>query len=440
MLEIYKNFFDELNDSKISYCVYKSLNHLDEDLNGERGDIDILLDEKDIIRFDIIALNNNFFKVQKRDKPYYYMGIDKLTHKFVMLDVNTKIQFGPKPYKPYNFNVEIDKFAFRTELERVRVIDSKDYIPLMFIMRVTSLSEKDDDLKELQELILLHNITNSYMSKILIERFSLQWEIISEHILKSQNWQELKNRYLTSVVKSVEINSKLDFKQKYKFIIGKVKGIQRRLKFPSYQIRDKGFLVAFVGVDGAGKSSTVEYIQNLDFFKYTGIKRIYFGNNEYWIPGLTLLLKKEFNNKFVKFFLRTLSLVDRQFRVLIAWYYMFNGNIVLADRYIYDDEIGRETKKKETQRTSFLKKIYRKVFEVKMIIKPDLTIFLDVSPEVAYDRKQDYSFETMLNVNKSYKDYMYEVINVKIINADQQQQIIYKEVVKMIQELDKKSV
>ena len=58
------------------------------------------------------------------------------------------------------------------------------------------------------------------------------------------------------------------------------------MKYPSNKIRNRGFLVAFVGVDGAGKSSTVEYIENLEFFKNTGIKRVYFGNNEYWIPGL----------------------------------------------------------------------------------------------------------------------------------------------------------
>lgn len=66
MLEIYKNLFDQLNDNKIAYCVYKSLNHIDEDLKGERGDVDILLNENDIDSFDSIAFNNNFFKVQKK--------------------------------------------------------------------------------------------------------------------------------------------------------------------------------------------------------------------------------------------------------------------------------------------------------------------------------------------------------------------------------------
>ena len=62
MLEIYKNLFDQLNNSKIAYSVYKSLNHLDEDLNGIRGDIDILLNEKELSGFpgnSLFGLNPN---------------------------------------------------------------------------------------------------------------------------------------------------------------------------------------------------------------------------------------------------------------------------------------------------------------------------------------------------------------------------------------------
>lgn len=437
MLEIYKNLFDQLNDNKIAYCVYKGLNHIDEDLKGERGDVDILLNENDIDSFDSIALNNNFFKVQKKDKPYYYMGIDKITHKFVMLDVNIQIQFGPKPYKPYSFFIEVDKISSRIEYDRVKVLDLVDYVPLMFIMRVASLSEREQDLIELQELIKVHKIENSYILSILKEKFSLDWNIVSQDILKSRSWQELKEKYLVIVIKHANKNNELSFKQKYKFFFGKIKGIQRKLKFPAYKIRNKGFLVAFVGVDGAGKSSTVEYIQNLEFFKNTGIKKVYFGNNEYWIPGLQILLKKEVKNKFLKLLLGTLSLIDRQLRIFIALYYMQLGNIVLADRYIYDDEIGRIQNKENNDKKPLIKRIYQKIFGVRMLKKPELTIFLDVSPEVAYSRKQDYSFEKMLEVNKDYKDYMYKVDGVKIVNADQSQERIYSEIINFILDLEK---
>jgi thymidylate kinase len=184
-------------------------------------------------------------------------------------------------------------------------------------------------------------------------------------------------------------------------------------------------------VDGSGKSSTIDYIQNLNFFQYTGVKRIYFGNNEYWIPGLEWILSKNINNKWIRLFFSTLGLIDRQLRILIALYYMRCGNLVLADRYMYDDEIGKEYHK------NFLKKIYYKLFSVKMFIKPDKIIFLDVNPEIAYTRKQDYSYEKMLVVNQAYKEYMYKVEGVKIINADKAQSEVCQEVINLLLDLDK---
>jgi hypothetical protein len=50
-----------------------------------------------------------------------------------------------------------------------------------------------------------------------------------------------------------------------------------------------------------------------------------------------------------------------------------------------------------------------------MLIKPDVVIFMDASPEVAYQRKQNYEFDHMLKANKAYKEYMHEVEGVKVI-------------------------
>ena len=117
-----------------------------------------------------------------------------------------------------------------------------------------------------------------------------------------------------------------------------------------------------------------------------------------------------------------------------------NGQLqmsVLENDDIYDDEIGRIQNKEKSNKKPLIKRIYQKIFGVKMWKKPELTIFLDVSPEVAYSRKQDYSFEKMLEVNKDYKDYMYKVYGVKIVNADQNQEKIYSEIIKFILGLKK---
>ena len=106
------------------------LNHLEEDLNGERGDIDILIDKNDLDFLTKIIEQYNFFIDLSSNGPFYYMGIDKDTHKFIMLDVNTKIQFGPKPYKPYSFLFTSNELDIITD--GVKILNKNDYIPLMF--------------------------------------------------------------------------------------------------------------------------------------------------------------------------------------------------------------------------------------------------------------------------------------------------------------------
>ena len=52
--------------------------------------------------------------------------------------------------------------------------------------------------------------------------------------------------------------------------------------------------------------------------------------------------------------------------------------------------------------------------------------------QMATQRKQDYEFDHMLKANKAYKEYMHEVEGVKVIDCDQPQDVVLKQVVKVI--------
>ena len=437
MLEIYQQLFTKLHQNKVDYIIYKGLDHLAEDLNGNRGDIDILINDNAINSFDNTLCSSNLKKVFKNTFPFYYFGLDYQTNKFVMVDIDNKIRLGGKPYKPYYYFISIDKLKkeFR---DNVWVLDNQDYIPLMFFQRVTTLAPKLDHLVELQKLLVDQNeINNGYICTILESILSTPWDSIEEAILNAQGWQELQKKYKNEILKNVQIDYKLFYKQKFQRFVYLMERIKTKIfKTPPYRIRKQGHLVTFIGVDGAGKSSTVDYILNLDYFKYTGIKRIYFGNNEYWIPGVVWGLNNT-KNRWLKMFFALLAHADRSLRSVKAYYYIKRGYIVVADRFYYDDFIGREMRKENIKPTkSILKKIYRKIFEPRVWIEPDLTIFLDVSPDVAYRRKQDFSYEMMLEVNKAYKTYMSNVNNIVIIDADDNQEYIYNKVVSHMLKLD----
>lgn len=431
MLGIYADLFGELRDQDIGYCAYKSLNHLAADLDGVRGDLDLLVAERDLTRFQAIAQQVGFFCASAQE-PYYYVGLDLTTQRFVMLDVCTSINFGPKPCKPYRLVLDFD--ALQLERGVVNTLSLVDYFPLMFYLRVTSASERPEDLQELKDGVATLCGNGAVLNKVQ-EKVGRSWAEISEAILNASDWTVLKNKYCAQVI------ARLDgLRPPYRvrgsaFLYKSVKVAKRILGIPPYRIRRMGHLVAFVGVDGAGKTSTIDYLQQLEYFRYTGVKRIYFGNNEYTLPGLNWLMAVEWKHYPMRLLLSTLGLVDRQLRIFIALYYMLLGNVVLADRYYHDDEIGRLQQRDVS--LSLLKRIYKKIFFPKMLKRPDLSIFLDVSPEVAYQRKQDYSFDIMLEQNKLYKDYMYAQPQVFIANADAPQHIVYASVIAAINSLDR---
>ncbi len=436
MLKIYKELFNDLNSKNINYCIYKGLNHLNEDLNGDRGDIDILIDENDIAKFEAVSKSQGFYRFDFfGNRPLFYFKLDMYTHKLLQLDIDYFIRLGNRPNMEFYMPVEFKKLKL-SKYKNINVLAKDDYLPLMFLMRLISNKGTQQNFTELKEQLKTTSIKESYMTNLLNKKFGISWKNIENDILKNSSWASLSN-YKKNILTKTFVDSKLKLMKKFKYYFRIKLKLKSILEIPKFRIRDKGHLIAFIGVDGAGKSSTVDYIENLDYFKYTGIKRIYFGNNEYWIPGLTKLLQKGLKNRILTVALGTLALIDRQLRVLIALYYMYQGNIVLADRYIYDDEIGRERNKEEFEKKSLIKKIYHKIFAVRMLRKPDLTIFLDVSPDVAYTRKQDYSYETMLKVNEEYKNYMSQVEDVLIVNADNSQEKIYNDIIQAIIELDK---
>ena len=184
----------------------------------------------------------------------------------------------------------------------------------------------------------------------------------------------------------------------------------------------RGMFVVFQGVDGSGKSSCIDFVENQLYFKYSGIKSIYFGNNNYTMPLLNSFLKIKFKWKIINVIKYILVTIDRQLRLLKVIYYKRRGFLVLGDRYFYDDLIYSKYNPGSPS-SLFIIKFVRKILRKRIIIKPDILFFMDVSPEVAYGRKQDYSFEKMKKFNANYKEFFNNLknVNIKKINADDEQ-------------------
>ena len=425
MLEVYKKLFDEFDKRSVDYVVYKGLDHLADDLNGERGDIDILTG--DIKKIENILLFQNWIKVLKNYYPKYFFYLHE--KKNLMLDIENRIKIGEKPYKPYFIEIDISRLKI-TNFGNVKILSYEDYIPLMFLLRVTE-SHKKENLDKFRSLFR-NSVVDGYIKEVVENLTEVKWDEIEKDIIETSSWQELQNKYKAIILKNTKVDKRSLIAQQFKWIIEKYKIIQKRImKTPPYRIRKKGYLVAFIGNDGAGKSSMIEAILRNDYFQCTGTKMIYFGNNQYVLPCLNQFMKKGYSNKIINLTLAVLASFDKKIRAIIAYYYIYQGYIVLADRYVYDDLMSLYFNSRIYTK-NVLKKLYRYIVEPRMILRPEITFFLDVEPEIAYARKQDYDFEIVKqNINR-YREFMSKFYEVVKIDANQSQDNVLNEIMKRL--------
>lgn len=443
MLNIYKSLFEELNKTTCVYCVYKSLNFLDQDLLGLRGDLDIIVQESDISRFIDVAEKVGFRRgKQYAGFPQYYVARDPESGRFVMIDLDICVRFGAKPVRPYRLHPDWSKIGI-DYMDGVPVLSKVDYIPLMLLTRVTSSSPKEVDFFEIADSLKAGAGTNWLASSFgaMAAEIKHKGRSLIDSVQLHNGWSGLQEEFRSKTIDSLaggqSMASSKVIVPSIRYGLSRLSYIVRRVfGCPAYRVRKRGLMVAFVGVDGAGKSSTVDTVLADHFYQVSGIKRIYFGSNEFWIPGALRLNTLLNDIPGIKYLPRFLLLLDRQLRVLRALYFCFMGNMVVCDRYYYDDIVMRRLATEGAGDQSAGAQFFDKVkafFRPRMLLRPYLTLYLDVSPEVAYARKQDYSFDVMLRTNAMYKKVMATYDEVVFIDADQPEKDVHRMVFEQLQ-------
>lgn len=410
MLKILKNTFNELYTNKINYCLFKEFENPEVSFLGEIDDIDILVCKDDFKKFEKIVKKHGFYIANLKifnDGIFYYIGYDFDTMKYIILHVYTKLRIGNKKYKEYHYKYEHlilkqkkynKKFCFY-------YIDQENE----FLLLITRLSMKkkikEDDKNRLKYLLEQLKDKKKYDNTISNILFAKSYKFIINFFVENELNDSLKilNKYFRKN-KSKQIIPML-FR-----IINESKNlifvyIKHKLKIPKYKIRTFGNLFALQGIDGAGKSTQLDIISGNNFLKLTGIKTIYGGNNQYWWPFLHKRLvffasKQDLFSKFYKKWLSILTIFDRRLRLVKAYLYIIRGYDVVFDRYFYDDLTSIIKLKLEGKKISLVGKIFRN----HIIKKPKITFFLSLTAEEAYKRKQDYSFDKVQLMIKSYNE------------------------------------
>jgi len=392
--EIYKflsNFFENLNDNHITYCVLRNYFSLPYDTKG--SDIDILV-YKDHFQL---------FRKILEETTHKYNG------KFIFkLNAERVLSLGIFFYTIKPFGIKFDIFSSYAGTNGCDILPAKIFFEnsqlhnniyvannnnAAILSLVKEIIGTGDTRKNyLQEAITAYKENESYYKKILTEFWGLStYEEIFEPLLtgKKQKFDILKKQLKWKCLKRGITNAPL--KYIYSRIIDVILKIHRFVK-------PLGYSVAFIGTDGSGKSTIIEEIRPpLESALHSKIKYEHMRPN--LLPSLASLLKGQkhehgkqvtdphgskpsgFIGSFLRLFYYSLDYI------LGYWLKVYPDKVrkpclYVFDRYFYDFMIDPAR-----SRIALPKMI---VTLIKQIIpEPDLVLCLGADPEVIHDRKPE---------------------------------------------------
>jgi thymidylate kinase len=207
-------------------------------------------------------------------------------------------------------------------------------------------------------------------------------------------------------------------------------------------LANRGLVVAFVGIDGSGKSSAIERV-NKKISEHFDVQTISLGSGVSGASWYRKLAFKVFGTK-AKFKSHVKNRSSKNAVKKYPWYYTLwlmiclydkknavlkgvqaarSGSIVLCDRWL-QTEIENFTDSprinKKSAITYLTKKLYnleQEVFSLTKVHKPDLIFRFDVSPENSVLRKpNDLTLEQAIHASQKIKDIVWG--GVKVISID----------------------
>lgn len=450
MLELCRQLFERFAASGIRYCHWKSCAHIAAGLDGDT-DLDVLVDRGQHRMINEILFSCGFQRFETREYLKYvsiedFIGIDKQSNKLVHIHLHYELRLGKRHIKEYHLPFEklaLDHSIVDTSTG-IYVIDPCLEIVLLLLRYVIKGGHGR-----------LFGVQDSVLSKEYLDEFSWLCERIS---LDRVSWfagQLFGNRYASAVVDFIHHSGDIDsFRRLRKATIEVVRdyatmsGFSQRVghtlgcfKILYNYVRLKklhrpipyrrvsplgGRVIAFIGVDGSGKSTLVREVerwlgQKIDIYP------LYFGSGHgrgslirYPLVVLSYLAKRagrigsrasggekltsrwvgktsRLYRLFMPIWAVTLALEKRD-KFIRLWSARSKGMVVVCDRYPQTDVPGFSDGPLLHQWIGSTSVVKRRVAEWEYSIyglcrvyRPDLVVRLRVPEEVSRERKPDTS-------------------------------------------------
>ena len=392
------NFFNSLNNNSVRYCVLRNYKTLPETLNG--SDLDILIDINDVNKFytllDEVLINSNAKIITKYGKltpRICIAGISNNNLFGLQLDVHE----GILPYKIFEM-FSADFLLSRVKVHNnIFVANNNDSDLIAFLKEILNNSIcKKKYFNSVKRVLQEENIYKNSLLSIYGEEFVNMLDKTMNSEYNEENIKKLsklaKNNIINNITKRVQVI---------------FSSLGRSYRF----INTPGFTIAFLGTDGAGKSTIIDNITPaLNEAVHNSLHYEHMRPN--FIPNISQLFSKKkytgpttnphaakpsgFLGSLFRLFYYTL---DYTFGYFIKIYpqNVKKSSIWFFDRYYYDYLIDPKR-----ARINLPQWIIKAVSYI--IPKPDVIICLGANPDVIFKRKPELPLtEIKIQVKKLKK-------------------------------------
>ena len=456
MLESIRRTFAALDEKGIQYCHWKSNEHLLPALEGDT-DLDVVFLPEQRSEIDIVLNSCGLKRFRATPLMQYngiedYIGLDVNTAKIWHLHTHYRLTFGESHLKGYTVDYwgrelikerilsEFSVYTSRAEDELV-LLFSRIAMKLRF--RDTFRNVSEDDLKETR--YLLERVDKESLrsrSIVLIgEKATEEFlRLVGADIKKKRQFKKLKKALKKQLSAFTGYSAFGSFATRLKREIFWASGALKRKKGkkslkPSRRVSPSGgCVVAFLGSDGAGKSTTIDYVRK-EFSKKLDVLSVYLGSGDgssslirkpmklvakkVGGKGVGHAVEKEYEEgkklsfkakiySFAKVIWAMTLAKEKKKKLKEITKARNNGMLVLTDRYPQTDFPGFSD---GPLLSKYLKngkgRLYRKakkeweIYESAKINPPDLVIKLTVPTEIAIARKPEMTPEEIENKKKA---------------------------------------